>query len=236
MTLILATATAREMRAVLTGFNGRGRIGCVMPDEGEAVSSPVNEHDCLLLVTGIGPINAALSLGRTLAAHRNVHGVINLGVAGSFDLQAAPLSCGVLADAETWPEYGLVTSEGISAEALRFPLHETPEAPVWNRIALDPLATLTKLGLRVPEGSVVGSSLTVAGVSGCPERALAMHAHGALTENMEGFALALGCLKANIPFVEYRTVSNRVGSRNAVDWALEEAFIALGLAARALFC
>lgn len=236
MTLILATATASEMRAVLTGFNGRGRVGCVMPEEGQPVVSPVNECECILLVTGVGPVNAAFQLGRTLAANKRIEGVVNLGIGGSFDMEKAPLCHGVLVDSETWPDYGLATTEGTSAEALRFPLHQDDADTVWNRIDLAPVASLHTLGLSVPAHSAIGGALTVAAASGHPARAEEMCAHGALIENMEGFALALGCRKAGLPFVEYRIVSNRVGSRAAVDWALDDAFTALGKAARALFC
>lgn len=236
MTLILATATTSEMRAVLTGFNGRGRVGCVMPEEGEPTHSPVNDCDCLLLVTGVGPVNAAFQLGRTLAAHKRIDAVINLGIGGSFDMERAPLGCGVLVESETWPEYGLVTPDGTSAEALRFPLHKDEDGTVWNRIDLAPEQALARLGLSVPKDSVKGGGLTVSGASGHPGQAERMRGHGALIENMEGFALALGCRKAGLPFIEYRVVSNRVGSRASVDWALDDAFTALGLAARALFC
>lgn len=239
MTLLITTATSKEMRAVLTGFNGRGRVGCVMPAEGVPSSSPVNGYDCLLLITGIAPINAAFHLGRTLATYPRIKAVLNFGIAGSFDLEKAPLGSSVLVEHEIWPEFGLATEQGISAEALRFPLHEDAgqaQATVWNTIALNPIEQLNALELRKPKRCLYGDSLTVSGVSGYPERAEALHHHGALIENMEGFALALGCIKAGVSFLECRTISNKVGSRSAVDWALDDALTALGSTARAFFC
>ncbi len=236
MSLVIATATTREMKAVLTGFNGRGRVGCALPAPGEVCPSPVNGRNCLLLVTGVGPVNAALSLGRVLGAHRGVRGVMNLGVAGTFDVLRAPLGSAVLASAEVWPEYGLAGDDGVDPHGIAFPQAEGPAGPVWDRIDLAPATLFEQWHLAVPAAARSGVSLTVAGVSGTPSRAQAVcRRHAALMENMEGFALALGCLRHDLPFAEARTMSNIVGSRAAEDWALEGALDALGALARELF-
>ncbi|GFM38190.1 futalosine hydrolase [Desulfovibrio psychrotolerans] len=279
MTLLLATATQKEMKAVLKGFNGRGRVGCQLPVQGQWCESPINEHLCLLAVTGVGPLNASFTLGRILGECFGVTGVINLGVAGSFDTAILPLGTAVLADREIWPEYGLRANHtgrcGTVAEApcitgtagtsspcgtscsdgdgappwldvnprgIAFPLWESgdeedapPARTVWDRVDLAPHADIARMGLNRP-AAACAPSITVAGVSATPQRAADLHrTYGALTENMEGFALALGCLQAGIPFVELRTVSNVVGSRAPEDWKLDEALAALGAAARSLF-
>lgn len=78
--------------------------------------------------------------------------------------------------------------------------------------------------------------MTVSGVTGTEERAhMLMKRYNPLTENMEGFSLALACLQAGIPFLELRTVSNLVGSRKAEHWKLDDALQALGRFARELF-
>ncbi len=236
MSLVIATATTREMKAVLTGFNGRGRVGCALPAPGEACPSPVNGRNCLLVVTGVGPVNAALSMGRVLGAHRGVRGVLNLGVAGTFDVLRAPLGSAVLASAEVWPEYGLAGDHGVDPRGIAFPQAEGPAGPVWDRIDIAPEVLSGQWHLSLPAGARNGVSLTVAGVSGTPGRADAMRRrHAPLMENMEGFALALACLRHGLPFAEARTISNIVGSRAAEDWALEGALDALGVLARELF-
>ncbi|ABB39982.1 futalosine nucleosidase [Oleidesulfovibrio alaskensis G20] len=236
MTLIITTATTREMEAVLKGFNGRGRVGCVLPRQGEVCASPVNERQCLLAVTGVGPVNAAFTLGRLLGEHRNIDGVISLGIAGTFDPDAAPLGSTVLATRETWADYGLYTAQGVDPMGIGFGQTDDAVNPVWNSIELNPAPALAVLQLTPPPLCRTGGSLTVAAASGTAERACAMRqTHHALTENMEGFALALGCLRQGVPFLELRTVSNVVGSRAAHDWAVDDAFASLGQAARALF-
>ncbi|MFV0347760.1 MAG: futalosine hydrolase [Halodesulfovibrio sp.] len=243
MTVIVATATQKEMEAVLKGFNGRGRVGCQLPSQGQWCESPINEHQCLLAVTGVGPVNAALTLGRIMGECFGITGVLNLGIAGTFDPQACPLGSAVLAEREVWPEYGLRTAQGVDSRGIAFPLWggtdpgvEQPlEQAIWDTVELSPAEDLRRIGLNCPK-ALTGTSITVAGVTGTAEHAAMFRdRYGALTENMEGFALALGCRQAGVPFVELRTVSNVVGSRAAADWKLDEAFVALGAVARSLF-
>jgi len=240
MTLVIATATQAEMKAVLLGFNGRGKLGCRFPRVGEYHESPVNERNCLLAVTGVGPVNAALSIGRILGERNDIEGVLNLGVTGSLDLRAAPFGSLVAADSEIWPEYGLHTEEGIDPEGIKFPVWEYAEidesCTVWDTIKLEPEDGIRKMNLSVPKDLLKGASMTVSGVTGTEERArMLSDRYNALTENMEGFSFALACLQSRIPFVELRTVSNLVGSRKSEHWKLDDALQALGIRARELF-
>ncbi len=52
---------------------------------------------------------------------------------------------------------------------------------------------------------------------------------------MEGFAAAYAAMQAGLPFLEVRTVSNMVGSRDSEDWDIKGALKALGTAANGLF-
>ncbi|MDY7001923.1 MAG: futalosine hydrolase, partial [Thermodesulfobacteriota bacterium] len=75
----LAFATVREMRAALSGFGPRLEIG-----PGESARTTLFGREVRVLVTGISPVNAALSLGGLLGGREHVAGVVGLGVAGSF--------------------------------------------------------------------------------------------------------------------------------------------------------
>ncbi|MGE4298262.1 MAG: futalosine hydrolase [Desulfovibrionaceae bacterium] len=243
--LAVATATTLEMRAVLQGVGAPAGNGHA-PEQGEAALARLCGRDCLLLVTGVGPVNAALALGGVLgpigampgeAAHQPpVCGVLNLGVAGSFDLEAAPLCAATTATMEIWPEYGLVTATGVDPKGITLAQGRLGQEPVWDRLPLDPDAAARELDLDMPRDAARGASITVAGVSGTAERAARLRgAYAPLTENMEGFALAFACARCGVPFLEVRTVSNLVGSRATEHWALEAALHALGQAARTLF-
>ncbi len=191
------------------------------------------ERDVLLVVTGVGPVNAALEIGLALGARTDISGVVNLGVAGSFDTLAAPLAAPVAATREIWPEYGLADQEGfVDARAIGFPQWEDPADPgghIWDSVALDPVQAALAMGFALDPAWVHGASLTVAGVTGTPQRSQALRERTkALTENMEGFPLALACGLRGLPFLEIRTVSNPVGERNRSLWRMREALTGLG--------
>ncbi len=252
--LLIAAATAKELTAALAWAGP-------LPGtpEGRPVPWPVLRPDAWLLVTGVGPVNAALSLGAALGrlgalggagagqdgrasaeAGGPLRGVLNLGVAGSFDLARLPLGAVTAVTAEIWPEYGLRRADGVAARDLGFPLWRadrdadgTPDA-VWDRIDLDPAGAA--LGLKPSPDWPDAVSLTVAGVTAEPALAQDMRRrHAADLENMEGFALALGCLRAGLRFLEIRAVSHLSGSRAARDWALQACLAGLERAARTLF-
>jgi futalosine hydrolase len=233
MHLIVATATGKEMSAVLQGLDTPDAVP-VSP--GEAVRCCLAGREATLLVTGVAPVNAALALGRLQGVLRGPTGVLNLGVAGSFDLAAAPLGAAVAATAEIWPEYGLALDSGVDPRGIGFAqgcLSDGRE--VWERLELDPGRAAQEMGLALPQQWAAGPALTVAGASGTPRRARELaDRHGALTESMEGFALAWGAAGLAWPFLEVRTVSNRTGARPPGDWDLPGALSALDRAARAL--
>ncbi|WP_243364604.1 futalosine hydrolase [Fundidesulfovibrio terrae] len=223
--LALVTATQGEMRAALAGLSSPEPE---IPARGAAMARLAG-RETLLIVTGVGPVNAALELGAALGRHE-ISGVLNLGVAGSFDLDAAPLEAAVAADAEVYADYGVVGPDGLAdASGFAFPQLRAGGQSVVQRIGLDPLAAAQAMGLTLPAGLVSGTAITVAGITGCPERATALAGrHGALSESMEGFSLALGCASRGVPFLEVRTISNRVGERDRAKWKLEQALAGLG--------
>jgi futalosine hydrolase len=175
-----------------------------------------------------------MALGRILALYRELTGVLNLGLAGSFDPARAPLGSCTLVTEEVWPEYGLFGDDGIDAPGLGFAQWEYNGLRVFDRLPLN--TDLTELGLPQPTDAIPGISLTVAGVSAGAQRAdmLAQRYHP-LSENMEGFAVALACARQHIPCVELRTISNRVGTRAQEDRAFPLALAKLALLGQYLF-
>lgn len=224
--LVVATATTMEMQAILSGPE-QPRL-----EQGKALELQIGRRKLLLLVTGIGPINAALSLAYLLGGLSGPVGVLSLGVAGSFDLHALPLAQAVLVREEIWPEYGLVTEGGVDPRGLGLALGMRCGSPVWNTLTLDPSSDARRMGLDLRDIPHT-VSLSVAGVTGTTNRADTLRrVYGADIENMEGFALAWTCSRLGIPFVQVRTVSNLVGSRQPEHWDLQGALRALRTAAR----
>lgn len=226
MPVLVAAATGLELRAALN-------LEADVP-QGEIFDVSAFGRPVLALVTGIGVINAALSLGRALQ-RGDVAGVLNLGVAGSFDLTAHPLGSVRLVEREIWPEYGLLSSGHCAADArsLGFALNgvnATDAAAIFDSLDWDAPAGLARMGLG--HGDLTcATSLTVSGVTADVERARELFARfGAGLENMEGFALAYATRLSGLPFAELRALSNAVGSRPPKDWNLPGALTALGKA------
>lgn len=233
--LVWAAATPMEMEAVLSGLG----VSVPMPGQGRSSSACWQGRECFFLVTGVGPVLAALNfgffLGQTLGKGQTVASpplaVVNAGIAGSFCTQKAPLGSLALANAEAWPEYGVAVASGVDARTLGFPLlagSGDGQEAIWERMALDPGTAFAAMGLTQPESCVPGLSLTVAGVSGDPARASVLRErYNPLTENMEGFSLALACRCSHLPFVELRAISNLVGERDKSAWDVPGALLAL---------
>lgn len=237
--IIIATATAMEMRAVCLG------LGIDEPPPEPRLErcrvASARGYVLRLVVTGVGPLAAAFAAGRLTGEGivSTCRGVLNLGIAGTYIPAVAPLGSLARATREVWPEYGLVTEHGVDPVALGFPLSEKKGAPcptVWDKIDLD-MKAYASMGLNdpgttpeLPESPLVvsGPSVTVAGVSGTRTRAQELAArYTALTENMEGFPLALAALNMGVPFAELRAISNIVGDRTPSAWNIPAALAAL---------
>ena len=176
--------------------------------------------DALCCITGVGPINAALTMGMALcrakAEGTPITAVLNAGLAGAFDLAERPLLGLCMVNEEIWPEYGLHDGRSVTAEAFGFPQWQPATGPaVRNRLPLAGPEALERFGARhQPDVFLPCTSLTVAGVSASFARAADLRArYRADLENMEGFAVAYACAREGIPCVEARSVSNKVGPR-----------------------
>ncbi|GAB6038429.1 futalosine hydrolase [Fundidesulfovibrio butyratiphilus] len=226
MTLALAAATEIEMRRALALVGAHVAV----PRRG-AVRARVAEREILALVTGVGPVSAALEAGAALAANPDVTGLVNLGLAGVFDLCTAPLGGVACATAEVWPEYGVAGEMGLAdAKALGFAQYDGPEGAVWDRLPLAPDDAAGRMGLCLPVGWARGTFVTVGQVSGPDRAALLAERHQALAENMEGFSLALAAWSRGVAFLEVRTLSNEVGERDKSRWKAKAALGGLGQA------
>ena len=230
MAIVIATATEREMRAA---FGFMAEPPAVEP--GRPVDFELTGWRLKLVVTGVGLLNASLALGR-LAGEGSLAGVVNLGVAGSFDTRALDLREPFLVRREVWPEFGLLGEAGLDPRGLGFGLGEAGGQDVWDTLDLAPRQDAARMGIELPRGWPEAVSLSVSGVTGTPERAAMLaKTFDADVENMEGFALAFGCARLGLPFLELRTVSNLVGSRRAEDWDLDGALDVLGPITAGLF-
>ena len=257
MRLLLVCATLMELRACLSPLPAPDAPEAAAAYEaayagGHAWLDPppaLRLSGCTLdlLVCGVGPVASALALGRFLGRETCrsaplLRGILNLGLAGSYDIEAAPLGSLVLATEEVYPEYGVRPHPPHPEDGqeklplpLGFPQAEIEGQKVFDRLPLAPESALGNMGLNWHSKWRQGASVTVAGVSGTPERAGRLASLcGGITENMEGFPLALGAAMAGIPFMELRAVSNAAGLRPPQGWDMPAALAALGRGTRDL--
>ncbi len=181
------------------------------------------ESSFLTLVTGVGPVAAALQLTRFICRQDGqVRGIVNFGVAGAYvqiqGLQIANLLDVCLAEREVAGDFGV--SYGDDMDYL--------PKELTGRITFDvDRSLLLQAGLIMQRNGLsphLGTFVTVNAVSGTRARGenLRQQWQG-LCENMEGASIARVAETFALPFLEVRAISNMVEDRNPQNWRLEEA-------------
>ncbi len=164
------------------------------------VSTPwkIGQRQCLLLVCGTGPLVAFKSL-RLFLTQQQVCGILNMGLAGAYNKNNWTLGQTALVSHEIWPQDEPVSTDDCFARHLT----------QWGQeLELEPVKAARRMGLCLPTGKT--AKATTVHQPSTPQRGQNLRKI-ADVENMEGFALALACRSAAIPFLEIRTISNFCG-------------------------
>lgn len=187
------------------------------------------EHvDHELVLCGFGPIAAAARTAELLA-HRRPDRVLLVGIAGSLDIERAPVGAARTFERVHGDGVGVADPDGfLGPRALR--LAQLP--------ALDGRAEVfDTLALHGPTGLAHGALLTAPTASADPEHARDRTARvpDAVAEDMEAFGAALACQRTDTPLCVVRGISNRAGDRDHTRWLIDEALAAAAaLATRVL--
>lgn len=160
------------------------------------------------LVTGVGMTATAFQLGHFFAQHRP-DWVINAGIAGAFD-PSLFLGDVVQVVSERFGDLGVEEADGRFTDIAE--LGFLPQTVLSN--AQPPIPNI-----RSCEG------LTVNKVHGAAASILQIQEKypEAQVESMEGAAFFYACMVAGVPFIEIRSISNRVEPRNRDAWDLPKA-------------
>lgn len=225
---MFAAAVEAELAALLKGLGFRTKP----PAQGTWSRLDSAGRPLHLLTTGVGPVASGIALGRFAQSLSGPYCLVNVGIAGSFDLDRAGLGALVAADTETFADFGLWTDSGVDPTGIRFGQGADAKGNVvYNRLEIPPTTATAVLGvdpLDVLGVDATGPGLTVAAASGTLRRADELkRRHDPLFESMEGFALALCAVQTGGLFLEIRAISNRVGRRPPVDWDIPKAFRAI---------
>ncbi len=188
MKLLVVAATQAEIAPTLAHF-------------GIASNNFIETENFDLLITGVGMVVTAFSLGKQLSNQYNL--VLNVGIAGSFDRDIA-LGEVVNITHDTFAELGAEDHDDfITLPQLGFG---------ENAFSSN---TETTLGLKKVKGITVNK---VHGNAQSIEKTIQLHQPQ--TESMEGAAVFYACQQLNIPAMQIRSISNYVEPRNRESWQI----------------
>lgn len=172
----------------------------------------IETHEAIfyLLVSGIGSALTAFALGKILST-QHFDKAYQLGIAGSFN--------------PTFPEGTLVK---ISSDTFADLYLDNQGAPLFLHDAgfgtfdRDPFCKSLLIPNLSPFASInlpEATAITVNTATGTDEKRDFWRKHfNPDIESMEGAAFYYACMMENIPCVQIRAVSNKVGVRNTKNW------------------
>ena len=182
------------------------------PLEGDGLPRSAGGRALRLVETGVGPVNAAFALTRSLAASP-ADAVLICGVGGAYPSSGLAPGDVVCASTETYGDLGAESPEGfLDLEALGFPVIPG-DPPVFGSLALD-LFPAPRRAAFVTNATCTGTDARAA--------ELARRTGGAV-ESMEGAALVQVARRMGVRAGEVRGISNIAGRRDRASWRLGEA-------------
>lgn len=184
------------------------------------VSRCASSDACRFLVTGVGPMETAVVLGRALQerAAGSIEAVIHCGVAGAFPGCGITLLDICLAEREILADFGVCRPDTVTPFEQFPPPQFEMDCTLLERAA----SILKQQHLSFHRGTF----LTVNSISGTAARGRNLcDRFGGMCENMEGAAVARVCDEYGLPCLELRCISNFVEDRNLENWRLSEAIL-----------
>ena len=166
-----------------------------------------------VLVTGVGAVNAAISLTRFLE-REGARAVVSCGIGGAYPDSGLALATAIWADSECYGDLGAGSPGGfLDMQTLGFPVIAGAD-PIYNTLPIT---------LR-PRDRTTAPFVTVNTCTGNADaaREIAARTNGAV-ESMEGAAIAHVAKLYGIPVGEVRGISNPVGNRDRAAWRVKDA-------------
>jgi futalosine hydrolase len=200
MRILFVAATEFEVNSLF----GSGSAGAKSPEKMHHL--PLSAHHALL-ITGVGMVATAFSLGRELATNQ-YDLAINLGIAGSFDRDIAPGDIVEITE-DTIAELGAEDDETF--------------LPISQMGFGESNFKASKKLSAIYEGHNLkqASAITVNTVHGNEVSIQKIQQRlNAQIESMEGAAFFYACREAGVPCLQIRAVSNYVEKRNRDAWQI----------------
>ena len=189
------------------------------------------------MLTGIGTTSACYRITKKIveaATENSPYSLaINIGIAGSYDLEKFPLGSTALVEKEFFGDLGFMTASGFQTlfdsktlDANLFPfkdgaLEMLPLPEFFNNVAK---SYSRATGVTVQ--TITGDKKTTRRI---------IDKYSPQIETMEGAAFFYVCLNEDVKFMEIRSVSNRVGEEDTSKWDTPKALDALKEALKEFF-
>ena len=173
-------------------------------------AAPQKEAPVAILIGGVGGLSTTWSLMRQIGRDRPDL-IIQAGIAGSL-IDRKPGTVFVI-DEEELADLG-VWEAGEFRTLFDLRLAGANESPFSNGRLINPYPALLELtGLEHARGMTVNEITT-------DVRRIARYQQNTkvVVESMEGGPLHYVCLRENIPFLQIRSVSNVIGTRDKAKW------------------
>lgn len=189
-------------------------------------------------LTGIGAVQACHCVTREVVAAAAVgepyNLVVNLGIAGSYDLEAFPIGSAAVISREHFADLGFGSEEGFS-DLFQYGILEKDCFPYTKGALARQLLPYPHIE-KVLEKYGAGAGATVQCVTGTQARCNEIVAmYNPQIESMEGAGVYYAALMEKVPFFELRTVSNAVGERDTSKWESKAALDTLEECCREIF-
>lgn len=177
-----------------------------------------NHHQFSLWVTGVGLVNTTYNLSKKIALEKPDL-AIQAGIAGSFQPLIHSPGNVVVVKEEVMGDLGVQEKNETWTDIFDLKLADPNLFPFKSKRLVNPHNQLMqKLNLPLVTGVSVNE------ISTNPKRIHQLIDHYApAIESMEGAAFHYVCLDEGIPFIQLRSISNRIGERDKLQWQLHKA-------------
>ena len=194
MKILLTAATEMELNPVAAGL-----------------SVANNRHEVIPLVTGVGAVSTAYKLTKELCC-KQYDLLVNVGIAGSFTSQY-PVGSVAYVQQDCFADLGVRDEAGFTS-AFSMGLLDVNKKPFTNGWLCCPY--LSKLAAK---STPFTRAVTVNTITGTPARVQELvELYTPDIESMEGAAFFYAAINEGTPFVQLRSVSNKVGERDKTKW------------------
>ena len=171
-----------------------------------------DRSDIRIIVTGVGPVNAAHGLTMAIAEHRPDI-IVACGIGGAYPSAGLEIGDVACANTEIYGDLGAQSPSGfLDMRSMGFPVIHG-DVPIFNEIPMH-VFPVSRRSRFVTVSTCTGTEVSAREIEG--------RTRGAV-ENMEGAAIAHVAHLHNIQVGEVRGISNIVTNRDKKSWRLQDA-------------